>query len=311
MINKTDFTFPSIDGLHQVHAVRWEADDVPKKGIVQLTHGMCEYIGRYTDFAEFLCRNGYIVTGHDHLGHGQTAVNPDELGYFGESDGFMLLVEDVDGLRKLTQEKYPDLPYHLLGHSMGSFVSRIYITKHAEGLASATLVGTGNTPQFVVDIGRKLIGSEIEKHGRRYRSEKVNNMAFGSYGKEFVNEGVENAWLSRDRAIVDKYNADPFTQFMFTAGAYDDMFLGLVYLNNMDNIKKMPRDLPVLITAGDRDPVGNFGKAVKGLYETFKEIGMKNVELKLYHEGRHEILNEINRAEVYDDMLAWFDKNNK
>ena len=127
----------------------------------------------------------------------------------------------------------------------------------------------------------------------------------------FVDEGVENAWLSRDRAIVDKYNADPFTQFMFTAGAYDDMFLGLVYLNNMDNIKKMPRDLPVLITAGDRDPVGNFGKAVKGLYETFKEIGMKNVELKLYHEGRHEILNEINRAEVYDDMLAWFNKNNK
>ncbi|MBQ9882181.1 MAG: alpha/beta hydrolase, partial [Synergistes sp.] len=236
MITKKDFTFTSTEGKHEVHAVKWESDSIPKKGIVQLVHGMCEYIGRYNDFAEYLVNNGYVVVGHDHLGHGQTAKNREELGYFADNNGFKYLVEDVEKLRKLTHEEYPYLPYHILGHSMGSFVLRIYLTKYAAGLASATVMGTGNNPPMVIKFGRKIAARGMKKNGTHYRSEFLNKMAFGSYNKKFKNEGLAFAWLSRDRKNCEDYAVDPFTQFIFTLKAYDDMFIGLSYLNEPNNV---------------------------------------------------------------------------
>lgn len=304
---KQEFTYPSRDGLTQIHAVEWKPDG-EAKAVLQMCHGMVEYIDRYDAFARFLNEHGYYVVGHDHLGHG-ASVRSDELhGYFHETRGNECVIGDIHKLRLMTREKYPDIPYFMLGHSMGSFLVRQYMELHGEGLSGVIVMGTGSQPTAVLGAGRMLCRMIAAVKGWTYRSALIDNMAFASYNKKFEPSRTDKDWLTKDEKIVDAYRAHPWCTFRFTVNAYYHMFRGIQFAQKKENIRRIPADLPLFLVAGADDPVGNFGKSVKQVYEGYRECGIKDVSMKLYENDRHEILNETDREIVFADILAWMEE---
>ena len=304
MINIEEFTFLSSDGQTRLHAMLWLPEG-EIRGILQIAHGVAEHIARYDGFAHYLCARGIAVAGHDHLGHGKTAENEQELCFFAEKDGWNDVVSDMDQLHKLTAAKYPDVPYFLFGHSMGSFLTRTYIIDHPEGLKGVIISGTGQNPAAVVAAGKLMAKLEMIDNGPMYHSPKLDKLAFGSYNKKYDHVRTNLDWLTRDEAIVDQYIADPLCGAMATAGMFHDMMGGLQYIWKTENLNKMNKATPVYFMAGDGDPVGNYGEGVKKVYNRFLKVGCKDVKLKLYKDGRHEMLNELNKDEVYADILDW------
>lgn len=303
---KNEFYFPSSDGKTKIHVTEWIPDsDI--RAILQISHGMCEFIDRYSAFAEFLNGHGYYVVGNDHLGHGQSVVNDEDHGYFAEPDGNECVISDIHTLRTITREKYPNVPYFLLGHSMGSFLARQYICLHGAGITGAIIMGTGTQPGIVLNLGILLCRLSALFHGQRYRSSFINNLAFGSYNKSFEPARTSCDWLTKDPQIVDAYLKHPWCTFMFTVNAYRHMFRGIRFIQNPSNISRIPRDLPLLVTSGAEDPVGNFGKGVRQVYDAYLQAGIRDVTLRLYDNDRHEILNETDRDTVYSDILAWME----
>ena len=296
-----EFFYPSADGVHQVHAVVWLPDGQPR-GVVQITHGICEYAGRYAPFAHFLAQQGFAVCGSDHLGHGQTAAGPEEYGFFRD---WHVLVEDVYALRQEMGRRFPAVPYFLLGHSMGSFVARTYLIDHPGTLTGGILSGTGQESAPTVFLGR-VITSLGDPH-------KVNRLFYklsiGAYNNAFRPVRTAADWISRDEAVVDAYLADPLCNFPTTAGMNHAMMTGLSYIARPKNLAKMNPATPILFFSGDRDPVGAMGKGVRKVYNLFRKAGCQNLSLKLYPGGRHEMLNETNRDEVFRDVLAWLNQN--
>ena len=299
---KQEFYYLSQDGVTQIHAVEW----IPEgevKAVLQICHGMVEHIGRYHDFAEFMASHGFYVIGHDHLGHGHSVTDSKKLGYFGEPDGNDYVVGDIHQLRVMVAEKYPSIPYFMLGHSMGSFLLRQYLGLHSEGLAGAIVMGTGEQPSIVLAAGKlvcKVIGTV---KGWYYRSEFVNNLAVGSYRKK-----LGAAWLSKNLENVEKYAADPLSGFIFTVDAYYHMFNGMARMNRQEKKEMTLKTLPIFFVAGKEDPVGNYGKGVENVYQKYVAAGYEDVSIKLYEEDRHEILNELDRDVVFDDILTWLEK---
>lgn len=299
MGTRKEFTFPSSDGVHQVHAVLWLPDG-EIRGVVQLVHGICEYALRYDPFARFLTENGFGVAGHDHLGHGLTAKGPEEYGYFSD---WWDLVHDVRTLRVRMGETYPDLPYFLLGHSMGSFVARTYLIDYPGTLTGCILSGTGQEPAATVAAGKLLTGL-----GDPHKVNKLfYDLSIGAYNKQFAPARTSADWICRDEAVVDAYLADPLCNFQTTAGMNHAMMTGLQYVAKKKNLARMDKDAPVYFFAGDADPVGASGKGVEKVARWFREAGVRDVEVKLYPGGRHEMLNETNKGEVYADTLAWIE----
>ena len=303
MGTKQEFTFPSSDGVHQVHAVLWLPEGEPR-GVVQLVHGICEYIMRYGPFAQYLTDHGFAVAGHDHLGHGLTATGPEEYGYFSDWDQ---VVTDVYRLRTQMGERFPDLPYFLLGHSMGSFVTRTYLIDHPGTLTGCILSGTGQESPVNVTLGKFLTGLGDPR--------KVNKLFFdlsiGGYNRAFRPNRTSDDWTCRDEAVVDARLVDPFCNFKTTAGLNHAMMGGLQYIANKTNLSKMDKDTPIYFFAGDNDPVGAMGKGVQKVAGWFRESGIKDVTVKLYPGGRHEMLNEINKEEVFADTLSWIESHMK
>jgi len=299
MPSRKEFTFPSSDGVHQVHAVEWTPDGAPR-AVVQLVHGICEYALRYDLFAQFLTAHGFLVVGHDHLGHGLTAKGPSEYGFFTD---WGHIVSDVHTLHTVTAARHPTLPYFLLGHSMGSFVARTYLIDHPGELTGCILSGTGQESAVTVALGKLLTGL-----GDPHKVNKLfYNLSIGAYNKKFAPNRTPADWICRDEAVVDAYLADPQCNFKTTAGMNHAMMIGLQYVANKANLEKMDKDLPVYFFAGDADPVGAMGKGVKKVAGWFREAGMKDVTVKLYPGGRHEMLNERNKDEVFADTLAWLE----
>ena len=300
MADRKEFFFPSSDGEHQVHAVLWLPEEGSPKAVVQIVHGICEYALRYEDFALFLTQHGYAVAGSDHLGHGLTARGPEEYGYF--TDWFQL-TRDVRTLRTLMGERFPGIPYFLLGHSMGSFQARTYLIDYPGTLDGCILSGTGQENALTVAFG-KFVTSLGDPH-------KVNklflNLSLGAYNRKFAPNRTTADWVSRDEALVDKYLADPLCNFRTTAGMNHAMMVGLQYIADKKNLAKMDPDTPVALFSGDADPVGGMGKGVKTVHGFFREAGCRDLTMKLYPGARHEILNEINREEAYADILGWLD----
>lgn len=304
MIHEEQFYFPSNDKKSTVHGVRW----IPEKevqAVVQLCHGMSEYIERYREFAEYLAGHGVLVVGHDHLGHGGSAQSEKEYGYFADKNGNRTLIRDIHSVYKRTKKEYPDVPYILFGHSMGSFLVRQYLCCFGDGLDGAVICGTGYQPKAAVLAGLALSRAEAAFMGWHHRSRLLRWMTFGSYNNRFRPNRTDSDWLCSNEESVDAYISDPKCGFAFTANGYYNMFLGMLKLHNPEYLGRMPRSLPVLFIAGDKDPVGNFGEGVKKAAASFREIGMEHVQCKLYPEGRHEILNETNREEVYADVWEW------
>lgn len=304
MARSNDFTFISSNGKTPIYAREWLPEGEPR-GIVQLSHGIAEHISRYEHFADFLCDSGYIVVGNDHLGHGKSIADENELGYFGEFSGWDLVVGDMRKLFELTSKKYPGIPCFIFGHSMGSFLTRTYIIRYRSGLSGVVLSGTGQQNPVVIRAGLALANSEIKRNGAAYRSQKVNDLAFGRYNDGFAPARTLSDWISRDPEAVDKYVEDPLCGYVPTVGLFRDMMGGLKVITSSRNLKRMNPALPVYFISGDGDPVGENGAGVIRAYRAFLNCGMKDVTMKLYHEGRHELLNELNRDEVYDDVLAW------
>lgn len=301
---KRDFTYPSKDGRTGIHAIEWVPEQ-PVKAVLQIAHGMVEFIGRYDRFGTFMADQGICVVGNDHLGHGSSVVSQGDHGYFAEKDGNQCVIGDMNSLRKMTQEKYPGIPYFLLGHSMGSFLARQYIEMYGEGLAGAIIMGTGVQPDAVLKLALTLCRIDARLKGWRHRSNLIFNMVLGSNNKKFEPARTKNDWLTKDEAIVDAYNANPWNNFKFTTNGYYNMFRGIAYAQKEENIRKIPRDLPVFIVSGAEDPVGSFGEGPKQLAETYRKLGMTDVEIKLYPGDRHEILNELDHDVVDHDILTW------
>lgn len=308
---KTAFTFTSADGATVIQARRWEPavtdGAIPLRGIVQLVHGMVEYIDRYDAFARVLVELGYVVVGHDQLAHGGSVASEEGWGNLPMRGGKEILIADVESLRVLTQERYL-LPHILFGFSMGSFVARAYAMRHMDSLTGLILCGTGNLPALTSCMGNKAARLIALLRGCDYRSTLLDGMAMGSYNKRFEPARTPYDWLTRDQAEVDAYAADPRCTFIFTVGGYATLTDLTGEVVRYGNVRKMPTTLPVLFISGTADPVGEFGVGVRRAYDLFKTAGMKDVEMILYEDARHELINETNREEVYRDVISWLSR---
>lgn len=305
MIKKEEFYFDSRDREHKIHAIRWIPDGEQPVCILQVVHGMSEYIDRYDDFAGYLADKGILVVGDDHLGHGKS-VNPgDPYGYFCKEDAATVLVRDEHRLKKMTQEQYPGVPYLILGHSMGSFITRNYLMRYGTGIDGAIIVGTGMQPKPVLLFARALAAIDGFFCGAQHVSKLVDKAAFGVYNKRIESPKTSFDWLSRNEDNVRQYIEDPLCGFIFTANGFQTLFRLIYNLHDMEGLRKMPTSLPVFFLSGQEDPVGNYGKSVEQVYRSFRELGMENVQIKLYPKDRHELLNEVDKKDAYGDIYRW------
>lgn len=296
---------PSTDNIHTLKGVLY----IPEgeiKGIFHLVHGMCEYIGRYAHVFTALAEQGYLCCGYDNLGHGKTSRDDSELGFIAHRNGWKYLVNDVKAFEDAVKKMYPGLKLILMGHSMGSFIARIAAEQDGGALERLIICGTGG-PNPAAPFG--LLATDIITlfRGEKYRSPLVNRLAFGTYNRRFDGDS-DYAWITKDRDVITKYEADKFCNFKFTVCAMHD----LVTLNRQANrrawFRNIRRSLPVLLISGEDDPVGNYGKGVTAVYNGLKRAGVSDVTLKLYPDCRHEIHNDTSKDEMLGDILSFLEK---
>ncbi len=299
---RTDSWYDS-KGAGKIHACRWSPEGEPK-AIVQIVHGIAEFVERYENFANFLTAQGFLVVAEDHMGHGQS-INGDGIrGYF--HGGWFTAVEDTMELLRQTQQEYPSIPYVLFGHSMGSFMARTILCKYPDsGIQAAILCGTGWQPAFAMPALVKAVDVVCKKTGETEPNETLQKLIFGSYNNKVEHPRTSYDWLTRDAKIVDTYIADSLCGFTVSCGLLRDMMQGISFIEQPKNLEAMRKDLPVFFIAGGDDPVGSYGKGVRQAVKAFQKAGMRDVSCKIYPLGRHEILNEINRKEVYGDVHQW------
>ncbi|NMA07684.1 MAG: alpha/beta hydrolase [Clostridiales bacterium] len=304
MVSVNERTFLSSDGKRTVAYRVWEPCETPK-AVLQIVHGMGEHIERYDGFARFMAENGYSVWGHDQTGHGNTMLTPDDYQHLEPGTGWRGLSEDVQTLHKLSEATHPGLPSVLLGHSMGSFVARAYLTRYSGEFRAVILSGTGQNPALMTKLGVLLAQIEMNKLGDHGRSKLLNSMCFGKYNKAFKPARTDFDWLTRDEKIVDAYVSDPKCGGIATTGFFFELMRGLQFISDPSNLEKMSKVTPVLFISGARDPVGGNGKGVNRAAELFRKAGVRDVTVKLWEDGRHEMLNELNRNEVYAYIADW------
>lgn len=296
-----EITYDASSGEGRIFARAFAPKDKSTvKGILQIAHGMAEHSLRYASFAQFLVSKGFVVCINDHAGHGKSVIDEESYGYFGPG-GYFNLVKDMDKLRRKIQEDFPNVPYMIMGHSMGSFLTRRYLSEYGEGVKGAVICGTSagfSSP--VMKAGLAYADKIVAKKGPKSHDDRLKNLTTGGYNHSFQPARTENDWLSRDEAQVDLYNQDPLCGFDFTVSGYRELVHLLFDVNKPQWFRSVP-DLPILMVSGDQDPVGNFGKGVKKVYRRLVKTG-HHVQLILYPGGRHEILNETNKEQVYHDI---------
>ena len=303
---KQDLYYDSVDGEHKIHAIEWDPEGEPK-AVLQIIHGMTEYIGRYDEFASFLADQGFCVVGNEHLGHGDSVNSPDDYGYFREKNGNKCLLEDIRTLHDMTKKKYPDVPYFILGHSMGSFLARQYMARYDDGLAGAVIMGTGSQPKATLSSAMLLCRLIALARGWKYRSQLIKNMASGNYNKRCGNK-TPAEWLSKNEENKAAYLSNPKCTFVFTVNGYYNLFYSFKDCQDKNTVAKIRKDLPILIVSGAEDPVGDYGKGVEQAYKLYLDTGIEDLQMKLYEGDRHEILNELDREQVYQDLLKWLEE---
>lgn len=295
---------PSTNNRNQLHVAIWEPER-ETKAILQISHGMVEYIVRYDDFAKHLNQQGILVIGNDHLGHGQSVLDESEFGYFGKEKG-STVVDDLYEVTKYAKKQYGEnIPYFLMGHSMGSFMARRYLMTYGEKITGAIISGTGYKAAPVL-VAALFFTAVIKLfHGERYRSPFLKWLAFHTYNRKIADVKTENDWLTRDAAVVAAYNENPYCKFSFTVNGYETLSDTIKYIQKQSNWEKTPKQLPILMIAGEEDPVGSYGKDVKKVYKKYQQLGCNHIELKLYQDDRHELVNELDREVVYADISQW------
>lgn len=307
--SKKYFTYQSADGVTDISAKIWEEEKVEPRAILQIAHGMVEYKERYDRFAKWLSSKGVLVCANDHLGHGDSVSDTKDWGYVTEKDPSDVMIKDMHTLRTIVSEEYPDLPYFMLGHSMGSFLLRKYLAFYGEGLSGAIIMGTGQNPELIGKMGMFLTRQAAHAKGWRFRSHKIQNLTYNKYYKKYdlTNKDSTNSWLTRDPEIVEKYRSDPKCSYLFTLSGHMALFEAVTFDANEENNRKIPAKLPMLLVSGAEDPVGSNGEGVKAAYDLLKKTGHENVTMKLYPGARHEILNELEetKTEVFEDIKNW------
>ena len=276
------------------------------KGVIEIIHGMAEHRKRYEEFASFLASNGYVTVIYDQRGHGETCGAVDKQGYMSDIDNFNSMVLDANLVNAEIKKLYPDKKFILFGHSMGSFITQRYMEMFPDTIDLAILSGTNYTKSLLYKLGAVIAKGEVKKHGRKYISKKLINLSFGSYNKAFKPNRTEYDWLSVNEANVDKYIADPYCGADFSASYFMDLIINFNAIAK--DYSKTPKNLPVYLFSGSKDPVGNNGKGVKKLYNQYQKLHLEDVSMKLYDNKRHEMLNEENKEEVYNDVLNWINK---
>lgn len=280
---------------------------VSPKAILQLSHGMAEHIKRYEPLALFLNERGWIVAGHDHRGHGNTAVSSKDLGVLADEDGWTKLVDDLHLVTDALHEKYSELPIYIMGHSMGSFALRHYLGIYGDLIKGAIVCGTGQNATWLNRMALFLANWESKRKGRRHPSTLMTNLSFGKYNKAFAPNETEFDWLCRDKVEVFKYIEDPFCGVTFSSGFYADFLGGLLIVGSPDHIQKVPKHMPMLFISGTADPLAEEGRAIEKVANLHKTAGVKDVEVHLFKDARHELTNEINRVEVYQTIYDWLE----
>lgn len=303
-----EFTFDSRDGKTKLHAMRWLPDTEKPVAIVQIVHGMNEYIRRYDEFATYLAEHGIVAVGEDHLGHGESVAEQETFGYICENDPATVLVRDVHRLKKMTEEKYPGVPYFILGQSMGSFIVRNYITRYGTGITGAMIFGTGTPKQSELATGKLLTGLISKFRGPKYVSRFIDHTTTSNYMSGIENAKTKDDWLCTDEEVVARYSKDPLCSgFTFTVNGFHALFELAQRMQKKENLDKIPKKLPILIVSGTQDPVGGFGAAPKQLYDNYLNLDLTKTVLKLYNGGRHEMLNEKIKETVYEDVRNWIE----
>ena len=307
-IEHTEFYFDSQAKDAKIRARTWLSNASAPKAVVQLVHGMAEHIDRYDEFSRFLADRGFAVCGHDHLGHGKSVTDDELLGHMPMKHGKDILIEDVHALNNIISKRYAELPYFIFGHSMGSFVTRCYLARYGKGLSGAVICGTGNPPCALSGAGNALCHAIGAFQGANHRSRLVDGLAAGGYNKAIDNPRTSVDWLSHNTDNVDAYLADERCGFMFSVGAYAALTSATKEAASKNCVASYPKDLPLLYVAGEHDPVGECGKGVRAATKLAQDAGVKDIEVKLYPNMRHEILNEDSKAEVMDDIASWMEK---
>lgn len=290
------------------YVYRWLPDDGRPRGVVQIIHGMAEHGGRYEYLAKALTDKGFVVYAPDLPGHGKTSGKVEDTGFFYNSDGWFKVIDDIKKLTGGIKWEYSGIPHFMLGHSMGSFFARTYASIYPKDIHGLILSGTAWNPGMLLMAGKVIAAIQSFFAGNRHRSRLLDKMSFGSFNAKIENPRTKFDWLSRDSAIVDAYVDDPFCGFVCSSRLFTNLFTGLQFIQKTKNILELPVDLPVLIFSGSMDPVGNYGEGPKKVATIFEECEMKDITLKIYEGGRHEMLNEINRDEVIGDLTAWLEK---
>jgi alpha-beta hydrolase superfamily lysophospholipase len=298
-----EYYFLSANGVNKIHTMKWIPDGEPV-GVVQLVHGMVEFIKRYDGFAKYLNEQGLLVVGHDHIGHGESVNSEDEWGYF-SPNGAEDALKDMVTITKTTKEAYPDLPYIIFGHSMGSFFTRKYAILHGDLVDGVVVCGTGHLPTALGGLARGLNGIIRLFRGDKYRSKLMNDLVLGNVLDRIENPRTSCDWLCKDEEIVDAYVANPANQFLFTMNGIRSMVGTIQYAVNPKRIANMDNNLPVLVVSGAEDPIGGYGKNVKIAYDLFEKADIKDVSMHLFEGDRHEILNELDREDVYKYIYDW------
>lgn len=310
LLTTEKITYLSTDGINTICGFAVYPEN--PKMIVQIAHGIAEHSARYLDFARALAERGIAVFAEDHLGHGETANAKEKLGWFAEKDGWQTVINDILTLKSIAKEKFPNIPFVLMGHSMGSFLARNIAILKSNEIDALVLSGTGNQAPPVIAVGKiaaKLEGWRLGSPNKG--SQLINNLAFSAYNKKFAPNKTPYDWLSNDLAEIEKYVLDEKCGFLPTPSIFYDMLCGLSVIGKKSEVAKVRPDLPILLFSGDKDPVGAMGKGVNAVYNLYKKSGLQNVTLKLYKGGRHELLNDSYKDEVINDLCNWLDENVK
>ncbi len=301
-----NFNYPSSDGSSMISAAMWLPQASPE-AILQITHGMSEHKERYDDFARWLADRGILVCANDHAGHGGSVSRDEDLGYIRESRPCGIMKDDMHALRGIIGEKYPGVPYFMLGHSMGSYLLRAYLADRGQGLAGAVIMGTGFTPPEASQAALERLEEQAKQYGWRHLSPFGGGKAgSGAYeGFDITHEDAARSWLTRDVEIVEKYKADPKCGFPFTLAGYKGLFQAVLEACSAEGAGKLPKGLPLLVISGGRDPVGGLGEGVRKACKMYIDAGMEDVTLRIYPDSRHEVLNELDRYDVYEYLYRY------
>ncbi len=284
----------------------WKPVGDTLRGMVQIVHGMAEHAERYDLAGKRFAEAGFAVYAQDLPGHGRTAASEDDLGFFAESGGWDCAADAVHQFGRFIASEYVvDLPLIIIGHSMGSFLARTMMYAHPELYDAAVLSGTAASPGILGHAGKLIAARHIKAYGPKHRDRRLDAMTFGSYNRPFRPNRTPFDWLSRDSRAVDRYVEDPLCGFICTSAMFRDLLEGLQRIHDEKNLSRIPRELPVLIISGTKDPVGKFSKGPRRVHDQFKQLGLKDVTLRLYDQARHELFQETNREEVLTEVIQW------